>query len=137
MDPLSTAASIAGLLLAGGKVSGLLQSIADAPSISQIVCVEIQHFVVVLAQLQPFIMGSSSADQSRRSMMEVQRIQVILASCMLTFSELQAAIDSLGQRSTLRGRMGWVLAESSITELVQRLRDHKGSLTLILTVLTW
>ncbi|KAL0639064.1 hypothetical protein Q9L58_001946 [Maublancomyces gigas] len=69
-------------------------------------------------------------------MIEVQQIQIILTGCMLTFSELRAAIDSLGQRSTLRGRMRWVLAESTITELVQRLRDHKSSLTLIWTVLT-
>lgn len=137
MDPLSVAASVTGLLLAGAKIAVLIRTLVDAPSVVQAVGLEIHHFVVVLAQLQPFVMGSSSADHTRTSMIEVQQIQIILTGCVLTFSDLQTAIDSLGQRSTLRARVRWALAESSIKELVQRLRDHKSSLTLILTILTW
>lgn len=137
MDPLSVAASITGLLLAGAKITVLLRTLVDAPSVVQTVVVEINHFVAVLAQLQQFMRGSLSADHSRASMIQVQQIQLILTGCVLTFSELQSGIDRLGDRSTFRARVRWVLAESSIQELVQRLRDHKSSLTLILTVLTW
>lgn len=130
-------ASVAGLLLAGAKMAALLQTFVDAPSIVETITMEVHHFVAVLAQLHPFVMGSSSADQSRTSMIEVQQIQIILTGCVLNFSQLQLSINSLGQPSTLRARMRWVLAESSIKELVQRLRDHKSSLALILTILTW
>lgn len=137
MDLLSIAASVTGLLTASAKVAGLLQTLIDAPNVVQTVRVEINHFVVVLAQLQPYVMGSSIADQSRTSLIEVQQIQIILTGCVLTFSELQSAIDGLGHRSTFRARVRWVLAESSIKELVKQLRDHKSSLNLILTTLTW
>lgn len=102
MDPLSVAASVTGLLLAGAKIAALLRTLVDAPSVVESVGVEINHFVVVLAQLQQFMMGSSSADPSRTSMIEVQQIQLILTGCVVTFSELQSAIDNLGQRSSLR-----------------------------------
>lgn len=137
MDPLSVAASVTGLLLAGAKIAALLRTLVDAPSVIEMVGVEINHFVVVLAQLQQLMMGSSSADPSRTSMIEVQQVQLILTACVVTFSELQSVIDNLGQRSSLRARVRWVFAESSIRELVQRVRDHKNSLTLLLTVLTW
>lgn len=141
MDPLSIAASVTGLLTAGAQIASLLQRFIDAPSIAQTVGVEIHHFVVVLSQLQPFVAGSSSANQSRTSMIEVQQIQIILTGCVLTFSELQAAVAGLSKGDAgnvgIRGRVRWALAESSINQLVQRLRDHKSSLTLILTVLTW
>lgn len=141
MDPLSVAASIAGLATAGAQIISLLQGFIDAPTIAQTVGVEINHFIVVLAQLQPFVFGSLSADQSRTSMIEVQQIQIVLTGCVITFSELQAAVNGLGEGSTgkigIRGRLKWVMAESTITQYVQRLRDHKCSLTLILTVLTW
>lgn len=143
MDPLSVAASVTGLLSAGAQISSLLQGFLDAPNIALVVQVEIAHFVAVLSQLQPFVMGSSTASQSRTSMIEVQQIQIILTGSVLTFSELQLAVDGLtgsqGATSSMgmRGRVKWLFAEASITQLIQRLRDHKSSLTLILTLLTW
>lgn len=141
MDPLSVAASITGLLTAGAQVASLLQGFLDAPNIAQTVVVEINYFIVVLSQLQPFVTGSSTAHQSRKSMIEVQQIQLILTGCVLTFSELQALVDGLSPASAgsigIRGRVRWAWAESSIAQLLQRLRDHKSSLALILTVLTW
>lgn len=140
MDPLSVAASVVGLLMAGGKIATLLQRLINKPSIAQTVGVEIDHFVVVLTRLRPFVLGASSADQSRTSMIEVQQIQIILTGCVLTVSELQAAVERLSQPTGgvgIRSRVRWALAEPTITDLVQRLRDHKCSLTLVLTVLTW
>lgn len=111
MNPLSVAASITGLVLAGANITVLLRTLVDAPSVVQTVVVEMNYFVAVLAQLQQFMMGSLSADQSRASMIEVQQIQLILTGCVLTFSELQSGIDSLGDRSTFRARVRCVLAE--------------------------
>lgn len=141
MDSLSVAASIAGLTTAGAQIISLLQGFIDAPSIAQIVGTKINHFIVGLTQLQPFVLGSSSAHQSRTSMIEIQQIQIILTGCVLTFSELQAAVNGLGKGSAgkngKRGRLTWAMAESTITQYIQRLRDHKCFLTLILAVLTW
>lgn len=141
MDPLSVAASITGLIVAGGQIASLIQRFLDAPSIAQTVGGEITHFVVVLSELQPYVTGSSSAHHSRTSLVDVQQIQIILTGCVLTVSELQAVVSGLSQGSTpnigIRDRMKWLLAESNISQLVQRLRDHKSSLTLILTLLTW
>lgn len=143
MDPLSVAASVTGLIMAGAQITSLIQRLVDAPSIAQSVEVEISHFVIVLSQLQPFLTGASNslAHHSRTSLIEVQQIQIILTGSVFTLSELQAAVGSICQGSTnsigLRDCMKWLLAESTIVQLVQRVRDHKSSLTLILTLLTW
>lgn len=142
MDPLSVAASVTGLIKAGALITSLVQRLLDAPSIAQSVEAEINHFVVVLSQLQPFLSGAinSIARQSRASLIDVQQIQIILTGSVLTVSELQAAVSAICQGSAkigLRDRVKWLLAESTITQLIQRVRDHKSSLTLILTLLTW
>lgn len=141
MDPLSVAASVTGLMMAGTQITALLQRLLDAPSIAQAVEVEISHFVAVLSQLQPFVTGVSSAHQSRTSMVDVQQIQLILTGSVFTISELQAVVGTICQGSAggigFRDRVKWLWAESNITQLLQRLRDHKSSLTLILTLLTW
>lgn len=142
MDPLSVAASVTGLILAGGQIASLIQRLYDAPTIALAVEAETSHFVVVLSQLQPFLTGQRNtiAHPSRTSLVEVQQIQIILTGSVLTLSELQAAVGAICHGSTvisLRDRMKWLMAESNITQLIQRVRDHKSSLTLLLTLLTW
>lgn len=142
MDPLSVAASVTGLIIAGGQIASLIQRLYDAPSIALAVETETSHFVVVLSQLQPFLTGQRNtiAHPSRASLVEVQQIQIILSGSVLTLSELQAAVGAICHGSTiisLRDRMKWMMAESNIAALIQRVRDHKSSLTLLLTLLTW
>lgn len=142
MDPLSVAASVTGLIMAGGQITSLMQRLYDAPSIALTVETETSHFVVVLSQLQPFLSGQTNtiAHPSRASLVEVQQIQIILTGSVLTLSELQAAVGAICHGSpiiSLRDRMKWMMAESNIAQLIQRVRDHKSSLTLLLTLLTW
>lgn len=142
MDPLSVSASVTGLIMAGSQIASLIQRLYDAPSIALAVETETSHFVVVLSQLQPFLTGQRTtiAHPSRTSLVEVQQIQIILTGSVLTLSELQAAVGAICHGSTsisLRDRIKWVMAESNIAQLIQRVRDHKSSLTLLLTLLTW
>lgn len=128
--------------MAGGQIASLIQRLFDAPSIALAVETETSHFVVVLSQLQPFLTGQQNtiAHPSRASLVEVQQIQIILTGSVLTLSELQAAVGAICHGSTtisLRDRMKWMMAESNIAQLIQRVRDHKSSLTLLLTLLTW
>lgn len=128
--------------MAGGQIASLIQRLYDAPTIAIAVESEISHFVVVLSQLQPFLTGQRNtiAHPSRASLVEVQQIQIILTGSVLTLSELQAAVGAICHGSTiisLRDRMKWMMAESNIAALIQRVRDHKSSLTLLLTLLTW
>lgn len=141
MDPLSIAASVTGLIMAGAQITSLVQRLQDAPALASAVETEISHFVVVLSQLQPFLTGASHPPTlpSRSSLIEVQQIQIILSGSVITLSELQTAVAALshGAGIGIRDRVRWMLAESAIAQLVQRVRDHKSSLTLILTLLTW
>lgn len=128
--------------MAGGQIASLIQRLYDAPSIALAAEAETSHFVVVLSQLQPFLTGQrhTIAHPSRASLVEVQQIQIILTGSVLTLSELQAAVGAICHGSTiisLRDRMKWMRAESNIAGLIQRVRDHKSSLTLLLTLLTW
>lgn len=124
MDPLSVTASITGLLAAGAQVVILLQRVIHAPSIPQTVGVNIQHFIGVLSQLHLFVMGETSADPSRTSMIVVQQTQIVVTGYVLTFCELHVAVDRLGQlagKMGIRDRVKWALAEPSIRDLLQRL----------------
>lgn len=133
MDPLSIAASLSGLIATGVRITSLVQRLLDAPRIALSVEAEISHFVVILSQLQPLLTDSPS-------LIDAQQIDIILNGSVLTLTELQAAMAGICQGSTgigIRDRVRWLLAESTIAELIQRVRDHKSSLTLILTLQTW
>lgn len=138
MDPLSIAASVVGLVTAGREMSLLLQQLIDAPSTAKTVSQEIDDFVIILAQLQPFVLGSVFANPDRTQMLDVEHIQVTLFGCVVTFSELSTVVNELCPSGRgLRGRFQWAWAGSTLAQLVQRLQSHKNSLTLILTILTW
>lgn len=127
--------------MAGVQISSTIQQLvsgsASAPSVAQAVQSEIHDFVVVLSQLQPLILGTAFANISRASMIDVDQVLVTLTGCVCTFSELEKEVNGLGLATGIRNRLKWALAESTISQLVQRLQNHKASLNLMLTILTW
>lgn len=139
---MEVAASVVGLLMASAKVSSVLQQFitgsANAPALALNIAHEINDFRFILSKLQRFILGSVALNPSRASLIHIDHLSLTLAGYTSTLSELEKAVDSLllGKMDFVN-RMKWSWAERDLTHLVERLQQHKSSLTLVLTILAW
>lgn len=143
MDPISVTASILGLLGAAAKISQVLTSfitgVKDAPRLAQRTLTEVEDLRVCFGQLQDFIASEGVKDRSRTAMIMVDQLVIILTHSVMTFSELETAVEGLKPRSSfiINSRFKWFAKEHTITLLLQRLQASKTSLNLLLTTLTW
>src|SRR4051812_25195760 len=118
MDPLSVTASVLGLLAAAGQVTSLLvaftKSANGAPDLAQAVLTDLQQFSSTLGHLQGILLdGATSADPGA-SLVLVEHVVVILTSCVLTLSELEETVNSIGtDQWGVLNRVRWTLKESA------------------------
>ena len=142
-DPLSVTASVVGLLAVAGKMSNMLYSLVgkakEAPSLANSVLMEMSDITAAVGQLQKFINGHARIDAARGSLILVEHVLTTLTGCVTTYSELESILDGLNIDSGMGtfDRVVWSLKESSIRGIVQRLQNHKISLTLMLNILQW
>lgn len=131
MDPLSVTASIAGLLTASIEVAKLFATLAAAYDYVRTVHDEIHHFRFILFSLHNYIY-SNSLNIARTSMIDLDQVVTVLLGCMYTFSELEREFKRLESgRASLR-RVRWAMAKSSMLDHVQRLQNHKGTISSML-----
>ncbi|KAL8687079.1 MAG: hypothetical protein Q9224_005258, partial [Gallowayella concinna] len=142
MDPISVSASILGLLGAAAKISEVLTSfvkgVKDAPGLAQRTLTEVEDLKLCFHQLQDFVNQDGSRTRTRTSMIMVHQLVVILTHSIITFSELETAVEGLKPRSSfiMNSRFRWMAKEHTITLLLQRLQASKISLNLLMTTLT-
>ncbi|KAL8681125.1 MAG: hypothetical protein Q9186_002718 [Xanthomendoza sp. 1 TL-2023] len=142
MDPISVSASILGLLGAAAKISEVLTSfvkgVKDAPGLAQRTLTEVEDLKLCFHQLQDFVNQDGSRTRTRTSMIMVHQLVVILTHSIITFSELETAVEGLKPRSSfiMNSRFRWMAKEHTITLLLQRLQASKISLNLFMTTLT-
>lgn len=144
MEPLSIAASIVGLLTATAKISKTLKNfigcVKNAPQLAEHVLVEVSNINASLTQVQNFLNSTNSRSQSRKQLVMMEQVVVILSTCVMAFSELESILESLSLEEPTKklwARVAWTRQESSLKLLLKRLRWSKISLTLVLTTLTW
>ena len=134
------AAGIVGIVTAVAHVSALLtrftKSTIAAPKHAQLLLTEVSDVGEILSQLQPFLLGFDSPKRSRASLLKVDKVVVIVSGCVLTFSELEKVLDEMKTEDLdLLDRLKWARKESVVVDLVQRLQNHKASLSLVLNIL--
>lgn len=139
-DPISLAAGVVGILTAAAQISSLLidftRSSKDAPQTARAVLTEVDDISSTLSHLQSFLLGNEYSDRSRTQLLQVDQVVTIISGCVLTFSELEKLLDGLkAEGMGILDRVHWARKEKAISNLVQRLQNHKGSLSLILHVL--
>jgi cell division control protein 24 len=144
-DPLSIAASLAGLLsitIELGKIFGPYVSAAkDTPQIALRVYSEIQSTQAILAGLQKLTGNLASTNIQHAALISVNQLVAILTDGVLIFSELEDLIQSLipqggaGQRLPLLVRLQWVREEGTLNSLLTRLQAFKSSMNLMLVIL--
>ena len=139
-DPLSIATGVLGILSAAGKISSLLVKFTtatkNAPVQAQSVLVEVDAITTILSHLQSFLLGRELVDSSRTSLLKVDQIVTIVSGCVMTFSELEKLLDGMKvEHMNVLNRVKWARKEKEILVLVQRMQNHKASLTLITNIL--
>lgn len=143
MDPISVSASILGLLGAAAKISEVLthfiKGVKDAPNLALRTLTEVEDLKICFGQLQHFINADEARRRSHAAMVTVDQFVVVLTHAVMTFSELEVAVEGLRPRtaSMINGRFKWITKENTISQLLLRLQASKTSLTLLLTTLTW
>lgn len=141
-DPLSVAAGVIGIVTAAAQISSLLVKFTvkfkDAPRQASTVLTEVNDTSRILTQLEPFLLGLETPDQSRACHLHVESVIATLTGCVATFSELQQIVDSLELEDMQpNDRLKWSRNERAIATLLAKLKTHKDSLSLMLNVLNW
>ncbi|KAM0426057.1 hypothetical protein ACHAPT_008688 [Fusarium lateritium] len=144
-DPLSIAASIAGLLSITGQIAKSLSPYVSAaketPQVTAHVCSEVQSTQVILAGLQDLTQNLGAVQARHAALVGVHQVVTIFTDGVLLFSELEAAVRSLPpregshQRLPLRARLQWARKESTFSTLLIRVQGFKISMSLILAIL--
>lgn len=64
---------------------------------------------------------------------------VTLTGCVITSSELEVIVNGVRVDPEMGffDRVKWSIKEHQIKDIVQRIQNHKSSLTLILNILQW
>ncbi|KAL8687293.1 MAG: hypothetical protein Q9218_006493 [Villophora microphyllina] len=139
-DPLSIAAGVVGVLTAAAQISSLLieftKNSKNAPQTARIVLSEVSDISGTLSQLQRFLLGNKFAEKSVAALLQVDHVIIIMSGCVLTFSELERLLDKLkADGKGILNRIQWARKEKTIASYIQRLQNHKGSLSLVLHIL--
>ncbi|KAF5639683.1 camk camkl kin4 kinase [Fusarium sp. NRRL 52700] len=141
MDPLSVSASVVGLLGAGAQITSCLWTFAtstrDAPQLARHLVFEVADITAALGSLQAYVCGQAQAPSERGALILLEHVLTTLTGCVTTFSDLQSLMDQLNLSPDMGtiDKMKWARQESNIAAIVQRLQNHKSSLTLMLAVL--
>lgn len=140
MDPLSIASGVVGIVTAAAQITSLLikftRSTRNAPEQARQVMIEVSDISAIISQLQSYLIARKTVDSSRTSLLKADHLVGIISGCVMTFSELEKLLDETRVNDMgVIDRVNWVRKETEILGVVQRLQDHKASLSCILNVL--
>ena len=152
-DPLSIAASVAGLWAVAEKIlsmgNELCSTVKNAPDSIQAVIEEMRQMHGIFRQVQRLISGTSIRPAHNRLMMiSIYDLQTTLSGCVLVCDRLNKklsevlGLDSpnppliLGRVVPARERVKWALwGGSEASAILGELQRHKLSLNLMLNIL--
>lgn len=128
--------SVVALLAAGASIVSSIQSLKETSEFARGVIMEVESIVACLRQLRLYLSGVIVPSRSRTSLVLIEQVQVVLTSCVTTFSELRRTLDKLTSRPRrVAERVKWTLKEESISKSLLRLQGSRISLNLMLTTL--
>ncbi|KAI6711652.1 rhoGEF domain-containing protein [Diplocarpon mali] len=141
-DPLSVAASIAGLLTAAQLVSVGISKVVSGHRSGSREIKDIKTIVdtlrKVLLQLQMLLLSRASVDPKRASLIMVDEVVTTLTACVMTFSDLDGCVKGLetDEQLGLLDSVKWVSKASELEGYLRNLEAHKSSLILMTNILT-
>lgn len=143
-DPLSIAASVAGLLSVSVKVGAIItsfiSSVNDVPDSARAALSTVQGMRLTLTSVRHLIDTLSQLPKERKAMIHVRHLVVVFREAILSFSELEAIVvppARSSENASAWDTVKWLLEEKNIVRAVQRLESHRASLSSMLNILQW
>ena len=143
MDPLSVIASITGILAVSAKITKaattFIRKERAAPASINHIITELSDLSVCLAHFQSFIQGADSIPVNQADLISVEQVVIISTSLVTSVSELDELLESfrLDGSMSMSDRLRWLRKESSIQDILARIRVSKESLNLMVTIFSW
>ncbi|OHE94964.1 hypothetical protein CORC01_09758 [Colletotrichum orchidophilum] len=136
-DPLSIAGSVGGLLAIAVKVcnttASFVSSTIDAPESAMQMFQLVDEMRMTLFSVDKKIGSLSTLPSSRKNMIQLDHLSIVITHSVLTLSKLESIIC---QQDGLRSRIRWALwHEKKVISLLPRLESQKSTLALMMTVL--
>jgi hypothetical protein len=143
-DPLSIAASVAGLLGVTAKLSttigSFVSNVSDAPESSRWALSVVAETRLTLHSIKDLMDRLPHLPRDRKEMIHIRHLVVVFREAILSLSELEAIVCTNTQNHATRWqslRVKWALEEEKIVKIIQRLQGHKTSLSTMLNVIQW
>ena len=142
MDPLSIGSAVVGLIATAARVHvapmlhHFVSHARDAPKSASQILDEMNSITAALEQLQIYLMGAYKTNAIRRSMINLRNIVATLTACVKTYSDLEFMVNKCMSNGEVK-KFKWVINESDIEGLFNRVQAHKLSLVFMLTILQW
>jgi hypothetical protein len=140
IDPLSVAASIAGLLTAAAKLHSLLEYISSAKNSPVEIWnaqTEVKHVKLALLSLQGYLSKLDLLSTHRKKLISVEELIVSFADAMVAMSEFESFLQPLARLKRLQLSVSWFRYTSQLEVHTARAQRHKASLTMMLNILQW
>ena len=144
-DPLSIAASVAGLLALTGTVSKsvfqFLTSIKDAPENARNLVRSLYTLSVAFGQIQQNLLDPDFVSETNDK--DVEELQQCLANCTAVFTQLQKKVEDCGMgaqgqhllRKTWES-VKWSFTDDVLEDLLRRVEAEKATLQLLISAFT-
>jgi hypothetical protein len=138
MDPLSVAASLAGLITISTQIVSIIHTIKsknnkDLESLSR----EVHAVRGILSQIQQIVQFQSTKASKNSEWLDA--LSATLDDCGDTYLQLQKSLQGLVSSSrleALKKKVKWTLKEKDIQDSLRKVESYKLSLDLLLSVQT-
>ncbi|KAI8671283.1 LIM zinc-binding domain-containing protein [Fusarium keratoplasticum] len=138
MEPFSTASSVAGLIIAAGKIYSLLDfisSVKNSPTTISDAKNEVKHAQSALCSLKRYLNNLASLNPTRTAMIQVDDLRVTLSDAMMAFSDFETLLLTLDNIARVKAFIVWPKYAKDIEERMAKVQRYKTSLTLMLNIL--
>jgi len=155
-DPLSIAASVAGLITISAQIVGMAKEVfgkvKDAPETMMRVRGEVESMQPIFHQVQLLLNGADTGlNQWNLTMIPVHNLMATLTGCVIVYSKLEKMMSevcgfsdpttaaALWKRAgVIADRVKWRLwRHEEAMCIIEDLQRQKLSLNLMLTIITW
>ncbi|KAJ3576221.1 hypothetical protein NPX13_g3770 [Xylaria arbuscula] len=140
-DPLSIAASVAGLIALSGSIYKIIgdfvERAAHPPQSAHALLLSVSEMRMVLSSVSDLINNFLKYPPKRRALVRLDHLIICLTQAVLSFSELEKFVTPWVRRPQRSLWQRWKLIneDEKISRFNKRLQENKVSITLVLNIL--
>ncbi|KAI0968504.1 P-loop containing nucleoside triphosphate hydrolase protein [Xylaria arbuscula] len=141
MDPLSIAASVAGLIALSGSIYTIIgdfvERAAHPPQSAHVLLLSVSEMRIVFNSVSDLIENFLKYPPKRRALVQLDHLIICLTQAVLSFSELEKLVNPWVTRPhrSLWQRWKLINVEERISRINRRLQENKVSISLVLNIL--